>query len=147
LTPNDNAFVLIPSDSAAYDWIEAGIDDNKAQRLAMVKSTDGSGVCPTGFRLPTYEEFHADTMDNIAWDSFPGNTIAGNFLKMPFAGYRNSQNEHGIIQEPGTMGAYWTSTINSYNDIRNLFFNQNTYMPYSTDYLAHGETIRCIKAQ
>ena len=148
LTPNDNAFVLIPSGTYAYDWVAAGVDDDKAQRVAMVRSTDGSGACPAGFRLPTYDEFYADTIDNIAWDSFPSDSVEGNFLKMPFAGYRNSQNAQGIIQDPGTMGAYWTSTISESSQlIRNVFFNQDTYMPYTTDYLANGETIRCIKAE
>jgi len=149
LSPDNNLFVQA-NYTTGYDWLEAGIDDAKDARIDMVNQTDGSTICPTGFRIPSYEEFYADTLDNIAWDSFPSESVNGNFLRLPLNGYRNAQDQNAIISEEGTRGAYWTSTAigeGSDRSIRNILFKQDSFMAYATDYLSNGEAIRCIKAE
>jgi len=150
LTPNDNEFVTVigSSSSTGYDWVVNGVDDNLDARLDMLNRTDGSGICPVGFRLPTYDELYEDTYNNIAWDNFPSNSIDGNFLKLPFAGYRNAQDSNDIIYKRDKAGFYWTISYYDNGDerlIRNITFEQDDFFGFVTKYFSNGETVRCIK--
>jgi hypothetical protein len=44
-----------------YDWTLPNIvDDDGALRSAFLAKTDGSGVCPTGFNVPTEAQLKAE---------------------------------------------------------------------------------------
>jgi len=147
ISPNDNKFVLADF-KLGYDWVLDGVDDNRSLRLEFMSRLDGTALCPVGFRVPTKDEFYAETLGNIAWDSFPPERIDGNFLRLPFNGYRSAQNKDGLIFEEGTRGAYWTSSyVGDVDDrlIRHILFKRDDYVSYGTRYLATGEAIRCIK--
>jgi len=150
ITPDDNEFVMVAGSTttSGYDWVEKGVDDSLDNRLEVVNRTDGSSVCPVGFRLPTYDEFYTDTYNNIAWDNFPSNNIDGNFLRLPFAGYRNSQDSRSLVVEENIRGAYWTSSYYQNGDrkmVRNVMFKQDDFLGFITNYFANGQTVRCIK--
>ncbi len=66
------------------DW--ASVDVNGSQRSANWSKTDGSSVCPIGFRVPTLFELKAETLDQNVTNSA---TAFANFLKLPSAGYRS----------------------------------------------------------
>jgi len=148
ITPDNDAFVLVDYNSG-YDWVEAGVDETLDARLEAVQKLDGSGICPAGFLLPSYEEFYAETRNNIAWDSFPSDHIDGNFLRLPFTGYRNAQDAEGRLDEEGVRGAYWTrSTFGDGSDkiVQHILFNTDSFLSYGTRYFSNAEAIRCIKA-
>ena len=150
VTNNDNTFVLQGS-SGRYDWVESGIDDDLSARHAFVIQSDGSGICPAGFRLPTIDELAEETTRNPLEEPFPGRTIESNFLKLPLNGYRNFQNRDGGVSEQGTRGAYWSSSFkvsSDYTRVRHLLFDQQGHFnTYYTRNLAYGEAIRCIQGE
>jgi hypothetical protein len=47
-----------------YDWTHPNIVDDGALRSAFLAKTDGSGVCPTGFNVPTEAQLKAE-IENI----------------------------------------------------------------------------------
>jgi uncharacterized protein (TIGR02145 family) len=147
ITNNDNTYVVV-GNSGALDWVVDGVDSDKSQRVAFMKNSDGNGICPQGFRVPTLDEISAETKYNEQGISFPGNSINDNFLKLPLAGYRNAQSQNGTITEEGQRGAYWTSSPSPRDDgsvaIRYIFFSQDAFLNYGTYYVFNGESVRCI---
>jgi hypothetical protein len=147
LNGNDDAFVVI-GNSKDYDWLVDGVDDDLSARIDFMKDSTGNGVCPTGFRTPTLDEFLAETSSNEVMDPFPGKSIDSNFLRLPMNGYRNSQNDRGELSEPGSRGAYWTITAYNYSDsrrIRHILFRADQFLGYGTRYFANADAVRCIK--
>ena len=74
-----SSFILSPA--YPYDW--ASTDSNGSQRSANWSKTDGSSVCPVGFRVPTITELSAETLDQNVTN---GAAAFANFLKLPSAG-------------------------------------------------------------
>ncbi|MDP3436415.1 MAG: FISUMP domain-containing protein [Bacteroidales bacterium] len=94
--------------------------------------------CPSGFRLPTADEFEAE---RLTWSS---NNSAGAFaspLKLTVAGYRHASD--GAITTVGTLGYYWSSTVDG-TFSRNLYFSSSAANLNSNN-RAHGFSVRCIK--
>jgi hypothetical protein len=55
-TPGHANFITITGPQDSYDWTLSNIvDDSGALRSAFLSKTDGSGVCPTGFNVPSVE--------------------------------------------------------------------------------------------
>ncbi len=130
-TPGTNTFI-IPSS----DW--SSIDSNGAIRSAYLAKTDGTGICPAGFRVPTEAELIAE---QVSWRS---NNSAGAFdspLKLTVAGVRD--NGDGSLFSVGSSGHYWSSTVNGANS-RNLHFNSGN-AGVNSNYRAYGLTVRCLK--
>ncbi len=103
--------------------------------------------CPTGFRLPTQEEWYTEIQ---SWSS---QDTAGGFaspLKLVLAGQRNFE---GTVEGTGEEGFYWSSTGSSIIDPISGFpiadaaymFFHNSGAYFSTDYRRYGMSIRCIK--
>lgn len=96
--------------------------------------------CPSGFRLPTEEEWNTERKN---WVS---NNAAGAFassLKLPLSGYRSN---NGTIIFAGQNVNYWSSTTSgdrnyllSFNDVT------ATVAVTATINRAYGFCIRCIK--
>jgi len=50
-----------------YEWLDVNnndVDDNGSLRTINWSKTDGSSVCPVGFRVPTIQELKDETLDN-----------------------------------------------------------------------------------
>ncbi|MDQ7066643.1 MAG: BspA family leucine-rich repeat surface protein [Sulfurimonas sp.] len=47
----------------AGDWLTAGVDDIGALRTALWSKTDGTSICPIGYRVPTSAELQNDTLN------------------------------------------------------------------------------------
>ena len=127
---------FITSGSSPYDWTTA--DSNGNLRTVNWSKTDGTSVCPMGFRVPTLTELKAETLDNGVSNSA---TAFSNFLKLPVAGYRH--NYAGGLNGQGTYGYVWTSSVNDFNsDIVNF----NNSGAATNDYgRAYGLTVRCLR--
>jgi len=94
------------------------------------KTTDGTSVCPVGFRVPTIGEL-TNEAPNI------------NLLNFPNSGYRASYTNS--IYGKGAYGSVWSNTP-SYN----YYANSYTVREDSSNTLtgverASGRSIRCIK--
>lgn len=131
ITPGTNTFI-IPS----TEW--SSIDSDGALRSAYFAKTDGTGICPVGFRLPTETEI---TAERLSWSS---NNAAGAFaspLKFPVSGDRYYVD--GTIYNSGVLGNYWSGTVDGARS-NNLGFSTFVANIYSND-RALGLAVRCLK--
>lgn len=128
---------FITSSGSPDDWTVA--DDNGSLRNASWSATDGSSVCPVGFRVPTITELKAET--TLASTAVANNTDAfNNFLKLPSAGSRGF---NGFMSGQGSNGNVWSSSAPS------LFSNylelDSSSAVTKDDSRAYGYSVRCLK--
>jgi len=121
-------------DGANFDW--ASEDDNGSLRSSIWSKTDGSSICPIGFRVATIDELKAETIDigvNNRDNAF------NNFLKLPSAGYSSG----GTYYDKGKYGILWSLSTDQFYSI-GLNFYIDDIGNYSM-YRVGGNTVRCIK--
>ena len=99
---------FITSTSAEqYDWGFVA-DQNGATRTVNWSATDGSSVCPVGFRLPTKQELENERISEGIYDHYSAYDSA---LKLPAAGARSPSD--GALTRQGTVGYLWSSDVGS----------------------------------
>lgn len=130
------SFIYDSSGSYNYDWAYLA-DTNGTQRTVNWSKTDGTSVCPVGYRVPTSAEVAAE---NITWY-----VNAFDNLKLPAASYRNT----GGTLYQDLDGRIWTTTVDAGWPSRATSFNYNEWngmqnMDYYA-YRSNGYSIRCIK--
>jgi hypothetical protein len=130
-TPGTNTFI-IPN----TDW--SSIDSNGAIRSAYFGKTDGTGICPTGFRVPTEAEL--DT-ERASWSSQNSAGAFASLLKLTVVGYRNYNS--GSLSNVGGYGYYWSSSVDGARSRFLYFGSGNATM--SSYYREYGITARCLK--
>jgi len=118
------------------DW--ASVDNNGSIRAANWSTTDGSSVCPVGFRVPTITELKEETLDNGVTNR---DTAFTNFLKLPSAGERGDGT--GILDFQGLWGNVWTSSVNGFYSYFVGF--GSSYASGEYDNRAYGFTVRCLR--
>ena len=123
---------FITTNSTPQDWRSPG-NDNLWQGV-----NGNNNPCPEGFRIPTMAEWQTEL---YYWSS---NNSAGAFtspLKLTSAGGRSYNN--GSIFDVGSIGYYWTSTINGTNAqcLSIISSNLSTF----NSIRAFGRSVRCIK--
>ena len=129
--PAHGNFILAPN---AFDW-------RSPQNANLWQGVNGvNNPCPSGYRIPTETE---NNSERLSWSQ---NTSAGAFsspLKLPMAGSRGYSN--GSLNNVGTLGLYWSSTVSGTNS-RSLYFNSSdaNMLDY---YRALGLSVRCLKDQ
>lgn len=129
-TPGHGNFIT--TGSSPYDW-RSPQNDNLWQGVSGTNNP-----CPSGYRLPTAAELEEE---RLSWSS---NNAAGAFaspLKLPVAGYRNYSS--GSLNDVGSYGVYWSSTVDGTFSRSLNFISSNAYM-YS-DTRAYGFSVRCLK--
>ncbi len=112
-----------------YQWGNE-IDSNGELRAENWGSTDGTSVCPVGYRVPTISELKYETIDVNASTE---NDVYSEFLKLPYAG------------SPGqsTISSVWSSDIQGSKSYKLIFYElANIYVASRSE----GSNIRCIKA-
>jgi uncharacterized protein (TIGR02145 family) len=131
--PANGSFILVSSSLQLIDW-------RSPQNHGLWQGVNGvNNPCPSGYRLPTEVELDAE---RSSWSS---NNSAGAFaspLKLPMAGARQSTN--GSLDNVGTYGFYWSSTVGSVSLSRWLGFGSNAGSMNSNN-RALGFSVRCIK--
>lgn len=118
------------------DWTTS--DSSGDTRSANWSKTDGSSICPVGFRVPTESELKTETTDS----GVSNRTNAfDNFLKLPSAGYRSDGS--ASLGSQGSNGNLWSSSVSgSYS--RYLYFGSSNAVWYSL-YRAYGFSVRCLR--
>ncbi len=126
------------------DWTL--VDDKGNIRITQWSKTDGTGICPVGFRVPTITELKAETIGYLGTDNksagavkvIDSGTAFQNFLKLPVAGIREAVD--GSIGEG--ISAFWT---NSTSDDKTSFFGISTNGTRISDIeRGLGFSVRCI---
>ncbi len=100
-----------------------------------------SNPCPLGFRIPTEIEWEEE---RATWISNNSNGAFSSSLKLTQGGRRFYNT--GLINNLGTEGFYWSSTLPLLNAGRAyymLIFSSNAYINW--DNPATGVSVRCIK--
>lgn len=127
--PNNSSFII---STPGFDW-------RSPQNANLWQGVNGeNNPCPSGYRLPTEAEFNAE---RLSWSSNNSSGAFSSPLKLTRAGYRTLSN--GAINDMGTNGYYWTSTVSGSSSIR-LNINSSS-SSLSTSYRADGLSVRCIK--
>ncbi len=146
---------FITNSSSPHDWVENSnqdsndVDDNGTKRETQWSKTDGSSICPVGFRTPTFDELKAETVSYAgAEDEATGaikitnrDTAFKNFLKFPASGYRYK--DYGSVLNQGFLGMVWSSSPDG-PDSRNINFN-GADAHEDWDSRANGFSVRCIE--
>ncbi|CAC9435438.1 hypothetical protein [uncultured Gammaproteobacteria bacterium] len=146
-TPGHANFITITGPQDSYDWTLSNIvDDSGALRSAFLAKTDGSGVCPTGFNVPTEAQLKAET---DIWDTTnnPAASAFNSVLKLPVAGTRLRWT--GGLGNMGDVAYYWTRSVPDgqwYRYARYLYFGRHsTHSAFHNVERSEGKSIRCIK--
>ena len=128
--PANDMFII--STKFPTDWV-------KTQNADLWQGATGfNNPCPTGFRLPTAEEFDEEI---ATWKTKNASGAFLSPLKLPLTGYRT--NSDGKVTDSGYNGDYWTSTTSdSYS--KGLYFDEKSA---ATDAGGRGVgvAVRCIK--
>lgn len=129
--PGHSYFIIGSSDYG--DW-------RQPENLALWQGVDGiNNPCPTGFRLPTEEEWRAETdmYGPKAVDVF------NSPLKIPAAGYRLFD---GVVIAEGTAAVLWSSTsaLSQNSMVVALLFDYDA-IGHDGVSRTEGSSVRCIK--
>jgi len=100
-------------------------------------NTGNNNPCPTGFRVPTSNEFR-DEM--TSWTSPNGNGAFNSELKLTYNGRRIGD---GSLMDVGTKGWYWTSTGSAGTSNYRVF--DNSTASSNNEWRSFGLAVRCIK--
>ena len=131
---------FITNSIAPFDW--ASVDVAGVGRTANWSATDGSSVCPIGFRVPTLAELQAELLD-VGSAEIGNNTDAFNsFLKFPSAGTRNNSVALSLIGQ-GSSGIVWSSSVVG-SDSASVFFGNGNSGTLSLSH-TNGFTVRCLR--
>jgi uncharacterized protein (TIGR02145 family) len=142
---NTTSKKFIQNNSSPYDWINNNIDDNGSLRISFWTKTDGSSICPKGFRVPTKDELEAETtaIDGIE-DVTNAYMAFDNFLKLPSNGYRDYSS--GNIINAGRDSSLWSASVsNTSISLSNCLTLDNGNAIWKNDNRANGRAVRCIK--
>ena len=129
---------ITSNNTYSFDWAQS-VDSTGTTRSINWSATDGSSVCPIGFRVPTRTELQAETTDNGVTDR---DTAFSNFLKLPSAGYRN--NFDGSMNVVGSWGSVWSSSASGPNASL-LYFASGSADGSSSGTRAYGRSLRCLR--
>ena len=116
-----------------YDWAKDADSDGSLRSWNWSK-TDGTSICPVGYRVPTIDELKEERLDE-------GEDAYSNFLKFPSAGNRGS--DSGSVYGQGSWGGVWSSSVSG---------SYSSYLRFGSDlpgssysYHASGFSVRCVR--
>jgi len=136
------SFILSDANSS-QDWAKA-VDENATARLINWAKTDGSYICPVGFRVPTIIELKDDTFNHLTVEAqyrVRSNIDAYNsFLRLPTAGSRSGTTGAVSIQSSGYV---WGNDISTTRASVVLYTANNSHIGNYNR--ARGNSIRCIE--
>jgi len=132
---------FITNSTAPNDW--ASVDSTGVERTTNWSATDGSSVCPRGFRVPIIAELKAELLDAGSAQIVNNTDAFNSFLKFPSAGIRIGSN--GTMNGAGLRSYIWSSSANGIRSF-NMYFGSDFALS-ATGNRVIGRSVRCIKAQ
>jgi uncharacterized protein (TIGR02145 family) len=126
-----NSNFILPNNNSG-DW-RSTPNDNLWQGVSGVNNP-----CPTGYRIPTETEWNAELE---SWSSTTSGGAIASPLRLPLAGYRAYLD--GLLTGAGSVGWYWSSTVNFVNSKPLLFNSGQAFMTNGAR--TNGYSVRCIK--
>ncbi|MCB4774596.1 MAG: fibrobacter succinogenes major paralogous domain-containing protein, partial [Sulfurovum sp.] len=142
-SPSSNsAFIAVNTNTA--DWVDDGVDDNGTLREVFLWKTNGMGICPEGYRVPTAAEWRAEL-------NASSQDMSNSALKLPLAGFRDGKTgkvnkAKSLRNDSNAVGYYLASDSSSQKLVKFLFLDQNRRGKIETKGRAYGYSVRCIKA-
>jgi len=132
--PGNGDYILIPGDADPADW-------RNPQNDNLWQGVDGiNNPCPTGYRLPTSDEWDAES---ISWSNNDSNGAFASPLKLTLSGFRTfGDTNDGGLGAIGLNGFYATSTVNGTGVRAMVIGGQNDIVGFPR---AAGAAVRCIK--
>ena len=131
-----NKFITGANASGGFNWSTTGHDCNTDAKLTYLWSAPGTlngGICPTGWRVPSEQDF-ASLDITSAEDAYSK-------IKLSASGYRDFSG--GAIYDVGSYGYYWTSTVERDRSRGLDICSGDTY--FDARYRAQGYSVRCVK--
>jgi hypothetical protein len=123
-----------------YDWAKA-VDGNGSTRQAKWSATDGSSVCPVGFRVPSIAELRAELLDAGSAEIQNRDDAFDSFLALPSAGSRNYGSASMVYV--GSWGVVWASSVDG-SSSRYLRWSSGD-ADWSNGLRAYGFSVRCLR--
>ena len=140
---NDVGHGYYITENGTYDWDWAkAVDSNGSIRSANWLKSDGSSVCPKGFRVPTISELKAELLDPGSAEIQNKFDAFGTFLKLPSTGTRSNLN--GNMVGVGSLGSVWSATPGGAFSMV-LGYSDSQARAYDVTGRAQGRPVRCIK--
>ncbi len=132
---------FIANNGGSYDWVASGVDDNGSARIANWSKTDGTSVCPIGFRVPTIDELKSELLDSGSAEIQDRDDAFNSFLKLPSAGIHSPD---GLMATQGSEGDILSSSASGTRASK-LYFT--SFSRGTRDNFARviGASVRCIK--
>ncbi|HAT3994285.1 TPA: hypothetical protein I9Y74_003701 [Elizabethkingia anophelis] len=161
---NTSVFAAAPTGGNANDGAISGWNTTEATGSGW---TTGNDPCPTGYRIPTREEWEGVIANNDF--KFVGTPATGSYatalqvlsrngggvtLTLPAAGYRYPSivpaSLRGQLVARGIQGAYWASSKGALGGGRYFQFGSSNGVPFTTIteggiVSTAGSSVRCIK--
>jgi len=135
-TPGHSFFIT--STATPNDWLAAQQSDGSLWWNGTAVGVNNP--CPTGFHVPTYDEWNAELAAGIT-----NAATAYSALKLTMPSFRN-YNDGLLSSAIGTRADYWSSSVNgTFAWSMNFFNNGSANMYYKNIHRAYGFSIRCIK--
>lgn len=125
-----------------YDWARAA-DPDGSIREANWSKTDGSSVCPVGFRVPTKDELRAELFDAGSAEAKNRYYAFASFLKLPSAGYRHYNSATVFAQD--SLARMFSSSALGDNVFSVVFRSTEIEPSYDFESRGHGLSVRCLK--
>ena len=151
-TPDQSPFALVVPHGKfitatidnQFDWAH-DVDADGSLRATAWPAMDAGNICPSGFRVPSYEELKLETIDSA--DGMLNRSDAfDNFLRLPSAGMRQTD---GAMNGQGEYGGLWSANVSYYaGESLGIGYNErdssayNFFMPTRR---ASGFPVRCIR--
>lgn len=115
------------------DW--ANVDPSGVNRKSQWEITDGSGICPVGFRVPEIEELNNEYKNYTEFNN--------DFLKTPLSGFHNLRS--GGMTYVNSTGYLWSNSFSSIGTASDSQVFTTTSSYSGPTYWAHGFPVRCIE--
>lgn len=115
------------------DW--APTDFTGEERSSAWGASDGTSVCPPGFRVPSYGDLSAE------FESVSYADVASSALRIPAAGWRDDQRTD--MREQGSEIFLWTTSRSEFDAYSSPFVAHDIFSMQRTN----GLPVRCLSTE